>query len=184
GSEFPIVVLPVVRAYRRMLRKNLLYTAITRSKQSLILCGEMDEFLKGIETLDTNTRYTTLQERLAIKISDTTKAVTNSNVEMNETIEVEQQKSENEEIKLEINPEIEDDGLSPYDFMQCIVTPSKHKLFTLRGSYHVHKKNRSISNRYFSYYCTICISKNYPNFITYIYINNIRFNSFYCCRIA
>src|SRR5699024_5768940 len=117
GSEFPIVVLPVVRAYRRMLRKNLLYTAITRSKQSLILCGEMDEFLKGIETLDTNTRYTTLQERLAIKISDTTKAVTNSNVEMNETIEFEQQKSENEEIKLEINPEIEDDGLSPYDFM-------------------------------------------------------------------
>src|SRR5699024_1763276 len=32
GSEFPIVIMPVVHSYRRMLRKTLLYTAITRSK--------------------------------------------------------------------------------------------------------------------------------------------------------
>lgn len=32
GSEFPIVVLPVVKGYYRMLRRNLLYTAITRAK--------------------------------------------------------------------------------------------------------------------------------------------------------
>src|SRR5699024_12524389 len=42
GSEFPIVILPVVHRYSRMLRKNLLYTAITRCKKSLILCGEKD----------------------------------------------------------------------------------------------------------------------------------------------
>lgn len=117
GSEFPIVVLPVVRAYRRMLRKNLLYTAITRSKQSLILCGEMDEFLKGIETLDTNTRYTTLQERLAIKVTATAEKVANPNIALNDQVEVEPEKNEDEEVKLVINPEIEDDGLSPYDFM-------------------------------------------------------------------
>lgn len=52
-----------------MLRKNLLYTAITRSKQSLILCGEIDAFMQGISTLDSNMRYTTLKERLEIKIS-------------------------------------------------------------------------------------------------------------------
>lgn len=69
GSEFPIVIMPVVRSYRRMLRKNLLYTAITRSKQSLILCGEIDAFMQGISTLDSNMRYTTLKERLEIKIS-------------------------------------------------------------------------------------------------------------------
>lgn len=117
GSEFPIVVLPVVRAYRRMLRKNLLYTAITRSKQSLILCGEMDEFLKGIETLDTNTRYTTLQERLAVKVTAPPKEVAISNVGFTNNSEVAQQLNEDKEIKLKINPEIEDDGLSPYDFM-------------------------------------------------------------------
>ena len=64
GSEFPNVILPVVNQYRRMLRKNLLYTAITRSKQSLIICGEIDAFMKGIETVDTNQRYTTLLQLL------------------------------------------------------------------------------------------------------------------------
>ena len=66
GSEFPIVILPVVHRYSRMLRKNLLYTAITRCKRSLILCGEKDAFLKGIQTLDTNKRYTTLNEQLQL----------------------------------------------------------------------------------------------------------------------
>ena len=43
GSEFPIVIsihLPIVKSYYRMLRRNLIYTAITRSKQFLIICGE------------------------------------------------------------------------------------------------------------------------------------------------
>lgn len=64
GSEFPIVVLPVVSTYNRMLRKNLLYTAITRSKQSLIICGEEHAFLQGVNTLDTNKRYTSLIKQL------------------------------------------------------------------------------------------------------------------------
>ncbi|CDQ18093.1 ATP-dependent DNA helicase, RecD/TraA family [Halobacillus karajensis] len=64
GSEFSIVILPVVRSYRRMLRKNLLYTAITRSKQSLIICGDREAFLSGVGTTDTDTRYTRLKEKL------------------------------------------------------------------------------------------------------------------------
>lgn len=64
GSEFPIVILPVVSTYNRMLRKNLLYTAITRSKQSLIICGEEQAFLRGVRTMDTNKRYTSLKEQL------------------------------------------------------------------------------------------------------------------------
>ncbi len=44
GSEFPIVIMPVIPAYRRMLKKNLLYTAITRSKKSLIICGDQEAF--------------------------------------------------------------------------------------------------------------------------------------------
>ena len=95
GSEFPIVILPVVSTYRRMLRKNLLYTAITRSKQSLIMCGEIDAFILGIETLDTNKRYTTLKEQLQQKLGDF---------------------SESEQDKILSEPE-ESDSLSPYDFM-------------------------------------------------------------------
>ncbi|MEC5422161.1 ATP-dependent RecD-like DNA helicase [Virgibacillus sp. C22-A2] len=68
GSEFPIVILPVVSAYNRMLRKNLLYTAITRSKESLIICGEVHAFLRGIQTMDTNKRYTSLREHLLERI--------------------------------------------------------------------------------------------------------------------
>ena len=40
GSEFSTVVVPMVSSYSRMLERNLLYTAITRAKQSLILIGE------------------------------------------------------------------------------------------------------------------------------------------------
>ena len=50
GSEFPIVIFPVVKSYYRMLRRNLIYTAITRSKQFLILCGEEDALRTGVET--------------------------------------------------------------------------------------------------------------------------------------
>lgn len=68
GSEFPIVLLPVVSAYNRMLRKNLLYTAITRSKRSLIICGEQHAFLRGVQTQDTNKRFTSLREQLHAKL--------------------------------------------------------------------------------------------------------------------
>ncbi|GAA0483162.1 ATP-dependent RecD-like DNA helicase [Salinibacillus aidingensis] len=64
GSEFPIVVMPVVPEFRRMLKKNLLYTAITRSKQSLIICGDQRAFLEGVSTEDQNVRNTTLSQRI------------------------------------------------------------------------------------------------------------------------
>src|SRR5699024_1965745 len=69
-SEFPIVILPIVPAYNRMLRKNLIYTAITRSQNSLIICGEKDALFKGVETTETNLRYTTSNDQLQHKLSD------------------------------------------------------------------------------------------------------------------
>ncbi|MRX71371.1 ATP-dependent RecD-like DNA helicase [Bacillus lacus] len=65
GSEFPIVVLPVVKSYYRMLRRNLIYTAITRSKQFLILCGEPDAFQRGIQSREGIERQTTLAAKLS-----------------------------------------------------------------------------------------------------------------------
>ncbi|WP_074600980.1 SF1B family DNA helicase RecD2 [Sediminibacillus halophilus] len=64
GSEFPIVIIPVIQGYRRMLRKNLLYTAVTRCKKSLILCGNKQAFIQGVNEQDTNRRFTSLEEQL------------------------------------------------------------------------------------------------------------------------
>jgi exodeoxyribonuclease V alpha subunit len=64
GSEYPIVVLPVVKSYYRMLKRNLLYTAITRSKEYLILCGEAEAFSWAVERSDDTQRYSGLQSRL------------------------------------------------------------------------------------------------------------------------
>lgn len=89
GSEFPIVILPVVKAFKRMLVKKLLYTAITRSKTSLIICGERDALIDGLLKEDHYDRKTTLVERI------------------------------NFMFKVLTPPKIldEEDDLSPYDFM-------------------------------------------------------------------
>lgn len=63
GSEFPIVLLPLVHQHNRMLQRNLIYTAITRAKSSLILCGEASAFHKAIQQVNDN-RQTQLYEFL------------------------------------------------------------------------------------------------------------------------
>ncbi len=63
GSEFPIVILPMVQQYSRMFARNLLYTALTRAKEKLILLGEPEAYAKCIQTLALN-RKTTLTTRL------------------------------------------------------------------------------------------------------------------------
>ncbi|MGV3010899.1 SF1B family DNA helicase RecD2 [Streptococcus thoraltensis] len=50
GSEFQVVILPITRQSGRMLQRNLVYTAITRSKSKLILLGEVAAFDKAVHT--------------------------------------------------------------------------------------------------------------------------------------
>ncbi|WP_332633471.1 SF1B family DNA helicase RecD2 [Halalkalibacter flavus] len=64
GSEFPIVVMPIVRNYARMLRRNLLYTGITRAKQFLLLCGDLKAIHTAITQKDEMNRNSMLQEKL------------------------------------------------------------------------------------------------------------------------
>lgn len=64
GSEFPIVLMPIFSSYHRMLRKNLIYTGLTRASQSLIICGEKQSFLSGVQNLEINKRYTSLKEQI------------------------------------------------------------------------------------------------------------------------
>lgn len=44
GSEFPVVILPITRQSGRMLQRNLIYTAITRTKSKLVMLGEIAAF--------------------------------------------------------------------------------------------------------------------------------------------
>ena len=46
GSEYPIVILPIVPEHRFMHSKRLLYTAITRASKSLVLIGDPDRFIQ------------------------------------------------------------------------------------------------------------------------------------------
>src|SRR5690606_31235336 len=70
GSEFPTVIMPVVRGYMKMLRRNLLYTGITRSKDFLILCGDPQVFRYGVERTDDVQRMTTLKKRLQLSAEE------------------------------------------------------------------------------------------------------------------
>lgn len=64
GSEYPLIILPVTFAYNRMLVKNLIYTGITRAKKKLIIIGDYNAFLYGINNTNYKVRKTTLKEKL------------------------------------------------------------------------------------------------------------------------
>lgn len=63
GSEFKVVVMPIDSGSDHMLTKKLIYTAITRAKDKLIIIGDMNYFYKGIEQADIP-RHTYLQKLL------------------------------------------------------------------------------------------------------------------------
>ncbi|WP_367294790.1 ATP-dependent RecD-like DNA helicase [Levilactobacillus yonginensis] len=63
GSEFKLVILPMVSQYNRMLQRNLLYTAVTRAADMLILLGEPRAFEACVTNLSVN-RNTTLTTRI------------------------------------------------------------------------------------------------------------------------
>jgi len=67
GNEFKIVIMPVLSDYYIMLRRNLLYTAITRAKQSLFILGDAKAFMHGLHNYQDNRRKTTLKLRFEDK---------------------------------------------------------------------------------------------------------------------
>lgn len=66
GSEFDNVILPVLPSYQIMLRKKLLYTAITRAKKKLIIIGKIDSIEKSLHQTE-GIRQTALYQRLENK---------------------------------------------------------------------------------------------------------------------
>jgi len=64
GSEFPVVVMPIVGGPPLFLNRKLLYTAVTRAKKLLILMGSSYVFSQMIKSGDTQERQTALRERI------------------------------------------------------------------------------------------------------------------------
>ena len=64
GSEFDVVVIPLVKSFNKMLYKKLIYTAVTRSKKKLYLVGDFDAFRMGVMNDQANVRRTTIKKFL------------------------------------------------------------------------------------------------------------------------
>jgi exodeoxyribonuclease V alpha subunit len=64
GSEYPVVVMPLVAGHYIMLQRNLLYTAVTRAKQRVILLGAKAALNTALANDRTRRRYSLLAERL------------------------------------------------------------------------------------------------------------------------
>ncbi len=98
GSEFDNVIMPILPSYQIMLKKNLLYTAITRAKKRLIIIGKIDTFERSIHQALMN-RQTSLYQRIEnIPISQDNKIF-------------------DPEIPFDVFGEYDMEGITPYTFM-------------------------------------------------------------------
>lgn len=64
GSEFAVVIIPWVKAFYIMLKRNILYTAVTRAKVKVYLVGDWNAVCQAIHTDDNGKRKTMLAERI------------------------------------------------------------------------------------------------------------------------
>ena len=64
GSEYPIVVMPVLMTHFVMLQRNLIYTGITRAKKICVLIGAMKALAYAVRDMSVLKRNTSLRERL------------------------------------------------------------------------------------------------------------------------
>jgi exodeoxyribonuclease V alpha subunit len=69
GSEFPVVLLPLHNIHSNLMHRNLIYTAITRAREKVVLIGDVRYFNQGIQNMITNRRNSRLIERLKQKVT-------------------------------------------------------------------------------------------------------------------
>jgi exodeoxyribonuclease V alpha subunit len=71
GGEYPVVIAPVSTSHYIMLQRNLLYTAITRAKEKVVLIGTRQALAIAIKNVRVKKRNTGLAARLKTKINPT-----------------------------------------------------------------------------------------------------------------
>ncbi|MEM9951693.1 MAG: ATP-dependent RecD-like DNA helicase [Chloroflexota bacterium] len=66
GSEYPIVVMPIMTQHYMMLQRNLIYTAITRAKQMVVLVGTRQAIKMSVDNNKVSERFSGLLPRLQL----------------------------------------------------------------------------------------------------------------------
>ncbi|RIM07233.1 ATP-dependent RecD-like DNA helicase, partial [Staphylococcus cohnii] len=115
GSEFPIVIMPMVKQYFRMLQKPILYTGLTRAKQSLIFLGDPQAFDIGLKTHG-QVRMTQLCTFLKSYFNNEVTEDAEDSIAISKTIDADIILTEDNIFK--INPMINMGDISPYDFVE------------------------------------------------------------------
>lgn len=71
GSEYPVVVMPVTMQHYIMLKRNLLYTGVTRGRKCVVLVGDKRALAMAVKDELTEERYTSLYDLLKEEPKDT-----------------------------------------------------------------------------------------------------------------
>jgi exodeoxyribonuclease V alpha subunit len=88
GSEFDIVIMPISTMHFVMLKRKLIYTAITRAKKLLILIGDVKAMQIGISKIESN-RNTILKDKIIEYISN----IKQSNKDIEKVIKIDDEES-------------------------------------------------------------------------------------------
>ncbi|MDD4509491.1 MAG: ATP-dependent RecD-like DNA helicase [Oscillospiraceae bacterium] len=68
GSEFDVVIFPIIKSHAMMLTRSLVYTAITRAKCKVILVGQLGMLFMAVHKNDTGKRNTMLGKRIGLYV--------------------------------------------------------------------------------------------------------------------
>jgi exodeoxyribonuclease V alpha subunit len=64
GSEYPIVIIPLLKQHFLLLQRNLIYTGITRARRKVYIVGSLDAYAMAVKNNEQQVRRTHLQTRL------------------------------------------------------------------------------------------------------------------------
>jgi exodeoxyribonuclease V alpha subunit len=64
GSEYPVVIIPLLKAHFMMLQRNLVYTAITRGRKKVFVVGEPAAWSMAVRNAEAKLRHTHLREKI------------------------------------------------------------------------------------------------------------------------
>jgi exodeoxyribonuclease V alpha subunit len=69
GSEYPVVIIPLLKAHFVMLQRNLLYTGLTRGKKKVIIVGEPAAYAMAVRNSESKLRCTHLQQKITANVT-------------------------------------------------------------------------------------------------------------------
>jgi len=69
GSEYPVVIIPLLKAHFMMLQRNLLYTAITRGRRKVYIVGDPAAYAMAVRNSESKLRVTHLRQKIAAALN-------------------------------------------------------------------------------------------------------------------